>query len=48
MFIADHNRNIIEWTLTTPYDIDTASTTFNVGQNFDTGGQSKKTDLSCV
>ena len=39
MFIADHNRHIIEWTLTTPYDIDTASTTFNAGQKFDTGGQ---------
>ncbi len=42
MFIADHNRHIIEWTLTTPYDIDTASTTFNAGQKFDTGGQEKR------
>ena len=29
MFIADHHKTIIEWTLTTPYDIDTASTTYN-------------------
>ena len=42
MFIADHNRNIIEWTLTTPYDIDTASTTFNAGQGFDTGANQKR------
>ncbi len=42
MFIADHNKTIIEWTLTTPYDIDTASTTFNLGQSFDTGGQEKR------
>ncbi len=42
MFIADHNKTIIEWTLTTPYDIDTASTTFDLGQSFDTGGQEKR------
>ncbi len=42
MFIADHNKTIIEWTLTTSYDIDTASTTFNLGQSFDTGGQEKR------
>ncbi len=42
MFIADHNKTIIEWTLTTPYEIDTASTTFNLGQSFDTGGQEKR------
>ena len=42
MFIADHNKTIIEWTLTTPYDIDTASTTFDLGQSFDTGLVKKK------
>ena len=36
MFIADHHKTIIEWTLTTPYDIDTASTTYNVGQSYNT------------
>ncbi len=42
MFIADHHKTIIEWTLTTPYDIDTASTTYNVGQGYDTNLQEKR------
>ena len=42
MFIADHNRTIIEWTLTTPYDIDTASTTYKPGQGYDTNLQEKR------
>ncbi len=42
MFIADHHKTIIEWTLTTPYDIDTASTTFPVGQFYSTNSQEKR------
>ncbi len=42
MFIADHHKTIIEWTLTTPYDIDTASTTYNAGQGYDTNLQEKR------
>ena len=42
MFIADHNKTIIEWTLTTPYDIDTASTTYNVGQGYNTNLEEKR------
>ncbi len=42
MFIADHHKTIIEWTLTTPYDIDTASTTYNVGQSYNTNLEEKR------
>jgi len=42
MFIADHHKTIIEWTLTTPYDIDTASTTYNAGQGYDTNANQKR------
>ncbi len=42
MFIADHHKTIIEWTLTTPYDIDTASTTYKPGQGYDTNLQEKR------
>ena len=42
MFIADHHKTIIEWTLTTPYDIDTASTTFPTGQSHSTNAQEKR------
>ncbi len=42
MFIADHHKTIIEWTLTTPYDIDTASTTYNAGQGYDTNPNNKR------
>ena len=42
MFIADHHKTIIEFTLTTPYDIDTASTTYNVGQGYDTNANEKR------
>ncbi len=42
MFIADHHKTIIEWTLTTPYDIDTASTTYKTGQGYDTNLQEKR------
>ena len=42
MFIGDHNRNIIEWTLTTPYDIDTASSTYPIGSSYDTNLQEKR------
>ncbi len=42
MFIADHHKTIIEWTLTTPYDIDTASTTFPIGQDYSTNLQEKR------
>ena len=44
--LLNHNRNIIEWTLTTPYDIDTASTTFNAGQGFDTNANQKRSNDS--
>ncbi len=42
MFIADYHKTIIEFTLTTPYDIDTASTTYNVGQGYDTNANEKR------
>ncbi len=42
MFIADHHKTIIEWTLTTPYDIDTASTTYNAGQGYSTNANQKR------
>ena len=42
MFIADHHKTIIEWTLTTPYDIDTASTTYNAGQGYNTNPNNKR------
>ena len=42
MFIADHHKTIIEFTLTTPYDIDTASTTYNAGQGYDTNANQKR------
>ena len=42
MFIADHHKTIIEFTLTTPYDIDTASTTYNAGQGYNTNANQKR------
>ena len=42
MFIADHHKTIIEWTLTTPYDIDTASTTFPIGSSYSTNPNNKR------
>ena len=42
MFIADYHKTIIEFTLTTPYDIDTASTTYNAGQGYDTNANQKR------
>ena len=42
MFIADYHKTIIEFTLTTPYDIDTASTTYNTGQGYDTNANEKR------
>ena len=42
MFIADYHKTIIEYTLTTPYDIDTASTTYASGQGYDTNANQKR------
>ncbi len=42
MFISDWHKTIIEFTLTTPYEIDTASTTFPTGQNYSTNSQNKR------
>ena len=42
MFIADFHKTIIEFTLTTPYDIDTASTTYASGQGYDTNAKEKR------
>ncbi len=42
MFIADHHKTIIEWTLTTPYDIDTASSTFPIGSSYSTNPNNKR------